>query len=96
MAYFLDCSRDTIYEYENNPSNRHNKKGFSDIIKKARDLCIANLEEAMYTQSKIGQIFIAKNYGYRDQQEIVSVNLNKDVSNLSDEELEERLTKLGQ
>jgi hypothetical protein len=69
LAVFLDCSRETIYEYERNPEKQ---EGFSDTIKKARDKCIAQLEEKLLDgkQNVTGAIFIAKNYGYTDKQEV--------------------------
>jgi hypothetical protein len=78
LAVYLDCSRDTIYEYETNPNKQ---EGFSDIIKKARDKCIAQLEEKLLDgkQNPTGAIFIAKNYGYTDKQEIESHNINENI-----------------
>lgn len=88
LAIFLDCDRQTIYNYEK-------KDEYFDIIKKARNLCIADLEERTVMEGKPGQIFIAKNYGYTDKQEIVSTVQEKapDLSGLSEDDLKKLLDK---
>lgn len=63
LAYWLGVDRQTIYNYEK-------RDGFFDIIKRARERILAGLEEALYTEGKTGQIFLAKNYGYTDRHEI--------------------------
>ena len=63
LAYHLDIDRHTIYNYEK-------RDDFFHTIKKARDRILAGLEEALFTDGKSGQIFLAKNYGYSDKQEI--------------------------
>lgn len=62
LAYWLEVDRTTIYNYEK-------KDEFLNTIKRARDRIIAGLEEALFTEGKTGQIFLAKNYGYADKQE---------------------------
>ena len=63
LAYHLGVERKTIYNYEG-------REEFLLTIKKARDRILAGLEEALFTEGKSGQIFLAKNYGYSDKQEI--------------------------
>ena len=63
LAYHLGVERKTIYNYEN-------RDEFLLTIKKARDRILAGLEEALFKEGKSGQIFLAKNYGYSDKQEI--------------------------
>ena len=67
LADALDCSRDTIYEYEDNDN-----KPFTDTIKKARGKVLLALEEGIAGDkgNPAGKIFLAKNYGYSDKQEI--------------------------
>lgn len=86
LALFLDCDRQTVYNYQE-------KDEFFDIIKKARERCIAALEERLLEEGKPGQIFIAKNYGYTDKQEIVSENrnINQDITNLSKEDIQKQI-----
>lgn len=89
LACYLDVDRHTIYNYENKSDE------FFHTIKKAREYILADLEERLMTESKIGQIFIAKQYGYRDKTEVeatnTNLNLNQevDLSRLKDEELEQ-------
>jgi len=63
LAYHLGVERQTIYCYEK-------REEFFDTVKSARDRILAGLEEALFTEGKSGQIFLAKNYGYTDKQEI--------------------------
>ena len=93
MAIYIGCSRDTIYEYE---KNKDRIEEYSDTIKKARDKILAYLEEKLMMEGKPGQIFIAKNYGYTDKQEIESsnTNLNTDLTSLSPDERQKRINEL--
>lgn len=90
LALFLDVDRQTIYNYAEHQE-------FFDIIKRARDKIIASLEETLYIEGKPGQIFIAKNYGYTDKQEVesknVNYNKNEDVTLLSAAERKAELEK---
>jgi hypothetical protein len=54
------------------------------------------LEEKMLEHGTPGQIFVAKNYGYTDRQEIVSenTNINKNVAELSNDEQQQRIDEL--
>lgn len=65
LAYELGIDRRTIYNYEKRDAYFH-------IIKNARSYIIAKLEEKLINtnQNCTGAIFIAKQYGYRDKQEI--------------------------
>lgn len=87
LAYHLGVDRQTIYNYKG-------KDGFFDTIKKARDFILSRIEGKLTNASGnvTGAIFIAKNYGYQDKQELehsgtVNFNVNpkigkpKDVNN---------------
>lgn len=63
IAYWLGMDRKSIYNYEK-------KEKFFHIIKRARDKILSNLEEEMILRGNGGTIFLAKNYGYSDKQEI--------------------------
>lgn len=63
LAYWLEIDRQTIYNYSN-------KDKFFGTIKKARDRIIMNIEEELITRGNGGTVFLAKNYGYTDRQEI--------------------------
>ena len=89
IAYHLGVERKTIYNYEN-------RDEFLLTIKAARDRILAGLEEALFTEGKSGQIFLAKNYGYSDKQEHehtgkdggpIKTEHKPDLSKLSVEEL---------
>lgn len=63
LAYWLNVDRQTIYNYEN-------RDEFFGTIKRARDRIIMNIEEELIVKGNSGTIFLAKNYGYSDKQEV--------------------------
>ena len=63
LAYFLNVDRGTIYNYSKTDE-------FFNTIKKYRDWVIMNMEEFGVTKGHSGIIFLMKNYGYTDRQEI--------------------------
>ena len=71
LAVFLDVDRQTIYNYSN-------KDGFFGTIKKARDFVLASWEEVAIKKGNAGTIFLMKNYGYTDKQEL-SHTLSKPI-----------------
>ena len=72
LAAHLGVSRQTIYNYSY-------KDEYFDIIKKAYDKIMAYLEEELMIKGSAGQIFIAKQYGYTDRQEL-SLEANDDIA----------------
>lgn len=63
LAYFLGVDRKTLYNYSNEDE-------FFHTIKKYRDWILLNIEENCAIKGHGGAIFLAKNYGYTDKQEI--------------------------
>lgn len=64
LAYFTGIDRVTIYNYKK-------KDEFFNTIKAFRDWIIMNYEEYSITNTSVaGVIFLLKNYGYSDKQEI--------------------------
>ena len=63
LAYHLGVDRQTIYNYKE-------KDQFFGAIKRFVDWVMMNYEELLITDSSSGLIFMAKNYGYTDKQEI--------------------------
>lgn len=63
LAYWLDVDRRTIYYYEK-------RDEFFHTIRRARDRIIMNIEEELISKGNSGTIFLAKNYGYTDKQEV--------------------------
>lgn len=65
LAYAVGVDRQTIYNYAE-------KDEFFDTIKNARDYIISLIESKLVnTNSNAGGIiFLAKNYGYQDKQEV--------------------------
>lgn len=63
LAYYLDVDRQTIYNYAK-------KDDFFDIIKKARNRIMMYLEENAVMGAGAGTIFVMKQYGYTDKQEV--------------------------
>lgn len=60
LALWLDTTRETLCDYECNPS-------FSDAIKRAKEI-VANyaVEQVLIARNPAGAIFIAKNHGMSD------------------------------
>jgi hypothetical protein len=63
LAYFLNVDRQTIYNYKKD-------REFFGTIKRYRDWVIMSIEEGCATKGHGGIIFLAKNYGYADKQQI--------------------------
>jgi hypothetical protein len=64
LAYYTGINRTTIYNYSK-------KDEYFNTIKEFRDWIIMNYEELAISQnSTSGVIFLLKNYGYTDKQEI--------------------------
>lgn len=63
LGVWLDVDRKTVYNYAK-------KDEFFHTMKKARNYILAKLEEKMASEGRAGQIFLAKNYGYTDRQEM--------------------------
>jgi len=97
LAVFLDTSRKVLMEYEE-------KEEYSNTIKKAKNLCEYYAEQGTISGAipPGAGVFILKNFGWTDKQEIesknVNTNLNYDmtwvVETLGIEEAE-RLLKTG-
>lgn len=87
LAVFIGCDRTTIYEYE---KNENWDPQYKEIIGKVRHEIVANLEELMIKEGKPGQIFVAKNYGYTDKQELLQTLVNNQES-YSSEELQDKI-----
>ena len=64
LALWLDTTRETLCDYEKNPI-------FSDTIKKAKEM-VANYveEQCLLAKNPAGAIFLLKNHGFTDKQEI--------------------------
>lgn len=76
LAYYLDVDRQTIYNYAKNDE-------YFDTIKKARNYIMMNLEEEAIINGRAGTIFVMKNYGYQDKQEVENtIKSNEFVSAL--------------
>ena len=87
MAYWLEMDRQTFYNYKE-------RDEYFGTIKRARDKILATLEEMIVVDGRAGQIFLAKNYGYTDKQEIESTNLNLNAE-MTLEEAEKYLKEQG-
>jgi valyl-tRNA synthetase len=68
LALHLGFSdRHSLYDYE---KRKDDKEIFAHIIKRARTRVENYLEEKTTTEGKAGQIFLMKNHGWTDKQEI--------------------------
>lgn len=73
LAAFLEVDRKTIYNYGQ-------KDAFFPTIKKAKQKIEASWEEHSFTKdANASSIFVMKNYGYTDRQEI-DTNIKGDFS----------------
>jgi len=63
LAYYLEIDRQTLYNYAKDAQ-------FFDIIKRYRDWVMFNIEQHALEKGNAGTIFVMKNYGYTDKQEI--------------------------
>ena len=63
LAYYLQIDRQTLYNYEKQDE-------YFGTIKRYREWVMMNLEEAAIVRGNGGTVFVMKNYGYTDKQEI--------------------------
>ena len=63
LAYYLHIDRKTLYNYSKDQE-------FFPTIKRYRDWVLMNIEETCIDKGNGGTVFIAKNYGYTDKQEV--------------------------
>jgi len=77
MAYYTGLDRKSIYNYEK-------KDKFFYAIKKFRDWILMTYEETAADKGNAGIIFLMKNYGYTDKQEIEQTNLGDMVIKVID------------
>jgi len=63
LAYYLGVDRQTLYNYSKDEM-------YFGTIKKYRDWILLSLEEHCIIRGHGGSIFLAKNYGYTDRQEV--------------------------
>ena len=81
LAVALKVDRQTIYNYRD-------RDEFFGLIKEARDRILANLEEEMMIKGTAGQIFLAKNYGYADSQQMeINQTINRPYEGLTKEQI---------
>ena len=64
LAYYTGIERQTIYNYEKD-------EAYFDTIKKLRDWVIMTYEEEAIIKGNGGVVFMLKNYGYTDRQELL-------------------------
>ena len=81
LARHLGMARMVLYRY-------HNRDGYHDIVEHARQRILESLEEKalMGKHNPTVSIFLFKNYGYSDRQEIE--NYNYDLSEERKKELD--------
>lgn len=63
LAYYTGIDRQTIYNYSE-------RDEYFDILKRFRDWIMMNYEELAIEKGNGGIVFLLKNYGYTDKQEI--------------------------
>jgi hypothetical protein len=63
LALHLDCSRQTIQNYEGKPE-------FVDIVKRAVEMVEHSYETDAKKKGHAGTIFVLKNMGWKDKQEV--------------------------
>lgn len=75
LAYYLGCDRKTLYNYSKDDN-------FFPTIKKYRDWVMMNMEEAAIDKGGGGTVFLLKNYGYTDKQEIETTVTTNPISDI--------------
>ena len=82
------CDRQSLYDYQKDPE-------FSCLIKKALLEVESSYETRVCTGNAAGPIFVLKNMGWSDKQEIQStnVNLNGDLDDKQKQEALDRVKK---
>jgi organic radical activating enzyme len=102
LAYYLECDRQTLLNYENSDSNgwlsrlnSEDRKRYVGTIKRAKMRIESEYEDALFNRSETtGAIFTLKNnYSWADRQEIVTTNKNE--NSMSEEDIEKQLKDLG-
>ena len=103
LALFLDCSRMTLYQYENelikfNNISEEDKKRIIDTVKRAKRMVEAYQEEQLFIgKSPVGTIFSLKNnFNWKDSQEInnnTNISAVNPIQQLSTEEIKQLLNE---
>ena len=103
LALFLDCSRTTLYQYENelikfNNVSENDKQRIMNAVKRAKRMVEAYQEEQLFIgKSPVGTIFSLKNnFNWKDTQEINSntnISAVNPIQQLSTEEIKQLLTE---
>ena len=103
LALFLDCSRMTLYQYENelikfNNISEEDKKRIIDTVKRAKRMVEAYQEEQLFIgKSPVGTIFSLKNnFNWKDTQEInnnTNISAVNPIQQLSTEEIKQLLSE---
>ena len=103
LALFLDCSRMTLYQYENelikfNNISEEDKKRIIDTVKRAKRMVEAYQEEQLFIgKSPVGTIFSLKNnFNWKDTQEInnnTNISAVNPIQQLSTDEIKQLLNE---
>ena len=103
LALFLDCSRTTLYQYENELIKFHNmseedKLRIMNAVKRAKRMVEAYQEEQLFIgKSPVGTIFSLKNnFNWKDTQEInnnTNISAVNPIQQLSTDEIKQLLTE---
>ena len=103
LALFLDCSRMTLYQYENelikfNNISEEDKKRIMNTVKRAKRMVEAYQEEQLFIgKSPVGTIFSLKNnFNWKDAQEInnnTNISAINPIQQLSTEEIKQLLNE---
>lgn len=95
LCLALDTNRETLDDYASGKYDDENNR-FSDIIKKAKDECLLDSEQRLYTDFTPGVIFALKNrYGWKDKQEN-EITIKDKLDDMTEEELEKEIAALAQ
>ena len=85
LAYYTGIDRKSLYNYSK-------KDKYFPTLKRFVSWILLSWEETAITDGKAGLIFLLKNYGYTDKQEIEHTHIDK-YEDMTDEQLVELLTK---
>ncbi len=83
LCMAMGTSRDVLDDY------KERGQGYKEIIKSAKMMIENSYELSLRKSGRTGDIFALKNFGWVDKMEVEqrNINYNKDVLDMSDEEL---------
>jgi len=97
LCIALGTTKEVLKTYEDGKYDTE-EQIFSCSVKELKLHCEQYAENRLFENNPTGAIFALKNYGWKDRQDIESINvnhnLNQDISSMTAEEIEKELKSL--